>query len=47
MGSAAPGFAEPLLAERLRAHVVRLAGEIGERNVWRPQALHRSEEHNV
>lgn len=28
------------LAERLRAHVLRLAGEIGERNVWRPQALH-------
>ncbi len=28
------------LAERLRAHVLQLAGEIGERNVWRPQALH-------
>lgn len=28
------------LGERLRAHVQRLAGEIGERNVWRPQALH-------
>ncbi|MGZ5138835.1 MAG: M28 family peptidase [Burkholderiales bacterium] len=27
------------LAERLRAHVHRLAGEIGERNVWRPEAL--------
>lgn len=26
-------------AARLRAHVLRLAGEIGERNVWRPQAL--------
>lgn len=25
--------------ERLRAHVYRLAGEIGERNVFRPQAL--------
>ena len=36
--SATPG-ASPL-AERLRAHVLRLAGEIGERNVWRPQALH-------
>lgn len=39
-GSAAPGIAEPLLAERLRTHVVRLADGIGERNVWRPQALH-------
>jgi len=38
-GSASAGVAEPL-AERLRAHVVRLAGEIGERNVWRPAALH-------
>lgn len=28
------------LAARLRSHVVRLAGDIGERNVWRPQALH-------
>jgi acetylornithine deacetylase/succinyl-diaminopimelate desuccinylase-like protein len=26
-------------AERLRAHVVRLAGEIGDRNVFRPAAL--------
>lgn len=34
-----PPGASPL-AERLRAHVQRLAGEIGERNVWRPQALH-------
>lgn len=25
--------------ERLRAHVVRLADEIGERNVFRPAAL--------
>ncbi|MBE0621160.1 MAG: M28 family peptidase [Burkholderiales bacterium] len=33
------GAAEPL-AERLHAHVARLAGEIGERNVWRPEALH-------
>ena len=30
----------PPLAERLHTHVVRLAGEIGERNVWRPTALH-------
>jgi Zn-dependent M28 family amino/carboxypeptidase len=27
------------LEERLRAHVRQLAGEIGERNVWRPAAL--------
>ncbi len=26
--------------KRLRAHVLRMAGEIGERNVWRPHALH-------
>lgn len=36
-----PSTPAPLpLAERLRAHVVRLASEIGERNVWRPRALH-------
>ena len=29
-----------MLAERLRAHVAKLAGEIGERNVFRPRALH-------
>lgn len=40
------------LAYRLRAHVLRLAGDIGERNVWRPDALHaaadyiRKEWHN-
>src|SRR5512146_2480544 len=28
------------LAERLRRHVQTLAGDIGERNVWRPTALH-------
>jgi hypothetical protein len=28
------------LAARLQAHVARLAGEIGERNVWRPASLH-------
>jgi Zn-dependent M28 family amino/carboxypeptidase len=35
--------ADPLsqmLADRLRAHVAKLAGEIGERNVFRPSALH-------
>ncbi|MCK5478824.1 MAG: M28 family peptidase, partial [Methylococcales bacterium] len=30
----------PPIADRLRAHVQRLAGDIGERNVWRPNALH-------
>ena len=36
-----PSMPAPLpLAERLHAHVARLAGEISERNVWRPQALH-------
>ncbi|MGQ0657095.1 MAG: M28 family peptidase [Chromatiales bacterium] len=29
----------PPLADRLHAHVVRLAGDIGERNVWRPRVL--------
>ena len=27
------------LTDRLRNHVQRLAGDIGERNVWRPKAL--------
>jgi Zn-dependent M28 family amino/carboxypeptidase len=31
------------LEDRLRQHVARLAGEIGERNVFRPQALHDAE----
>ncbi len=39
LGGAQAGAAEPLAA-RLHAHVARLAGEIGERNVWRPGALH-------
>lgn len=30
----------PLLAQHLQLHVEQLAGQIGERNVWRPQALH-------
>lgn len=34
---------ETPLADRLRQHVERLAGEIGERNVFRPQALHAAE----
>ncbi len=32
-------------ADRLRRHVERLAGEIGERNVYRPQALHAAEDY--
>lgn len=31
------------LVRALRAHVARLAGDIGERNVYRPQALHAAE----
>jgi Zn-dependent M28 family amino/carboxypeptidase len=31
------------LAHNLREHVQMLAGEIGERNVWRPAALHAAE----
>lgn len=30
----------PSLTDRLRGHVLQLAGVIGERNVWRPEALH-------
>ncbi len=29
-----------LLEEHLRAHIEKLASKIGERNVWRPEALH-------
>ena len=41
MGSAiaAGGPGAGILADRLRHHVRKLAGEIGERNVWRPEAL--------
>lgn len=31
---------KPLLEQRLQLHVEKLASEIGERNVWRPAALH-------
>lgn len=34
-----PGPAEEALAERLGGHVTALAGDIGERNVFRPEAL--------
>lgn len=34
---------DAVLEDRLRRHVERLAGEIGERNVFRPQALHAAE----
>ena len=30
----------PVSDARLRAHIAKLAGEIGERNVFRPAALH-------
>lgn len=33
---------EEILAERLSGHVHRLAGKIGERNVWRPDALEKT-----
>lgn len=33
------GAAEERLARRVERHVVHLAGKIGERNLWRPQAL--------
>ena len=33
-------FTEEVSQERLEAHVVKLAGELGERNVFIPQALH-------
>jgi len=36
---------KPLTEDRLRAHVWQLAGEIGERNVFRPAALHAAEEY--
>ena len=35
------------LATRLRRHVERLAGEIGERHVLRPEALHAAERMGV
>ena len=33
------------LEQRLQVHVERLAGQISERNVWRPQALHAAAEY--
>jgi hypothetical protein len=36
---------EEVSAERLGAHVVKLAGEIGERNVFIPLALHNAADH--
>lgn len=35
------------IARKLRGHAERLAGEIGERNVWRPDALQAAERHIV
>jgi hypothetical protein len=37
----------PITPERLRAHVVRLAGEIGDRNVFRPAALEAAADYIV
>jgi len=34
------GTEDQALTQRLRTHVDQLAGEVGERNVFRPQALH-------
>jgi len=34
-----------ICAENLRVHVYKLAGEIGQRNVFRPQALRQAAEH--
>ncbi len=39
------GEKQTVSTERLRRHVQMLAGDIGERNVWRPQALRRAEEY--
>lgn len=36
---------QTISTERLHRHVQTLAGDIGERNVWRPQALRRAEEY--
>jgi hypothetical protein len=36
---------ETELTARLRRHVERLAGEFGERHVFRPQALHAAEDY--
>jgi hypothetical protein len=36
---------ETELAARLRRHVERLAGELGERHVFRPQALHAAKDY--
>jgi acetylornithine deacetylase/succinyl-diaminopimelate desuccinylase-like protein len=39
------GARKPSAAERLRAHVVRLADEIGDRNAFRPAALEAAAEY--
>jgi hypothetical protein len=36
---------EIVTAERIRHHVERLAGEIGERNIYRPAALAAAREY--
>ena len=40
LNSSANPPVQQMLADRLRTHVDKLAGEIGERNVFRPRALH-------
>jgi Zn-dependent M28 family amino/carboxypeptidase len=45
LGSGVESGATQPLPERLHAHVAKLAGEIGERNVWRPAALHAAAEY--
>ncbi len=44
-GEAQPCGARDVTMRRLEAHVRRLAGEIGERNVFRPRALHAAAEY--
>lgn len=43
MDAAGTAIRDTALVERLQGHVDRLAGAIGERNVFRPEALHAAE----
>lgn len=36
---------ETLIRDRLQAHVYKFAGEIGQRNIWRPQTMETSARH--
>ena len=40
LNSSANPSVQQISADRLRTHIAKLAGEIGERNVFRPRALH-------